>query len=207
MVWQGEMLQCERYERQCRLKQCFNCQKYGHIGTQCKATTACGYCAQEHASRDCPTKSEGGTSRKCAACHGHHEAWSQRCPTRKEEMARMKAAYETRSAYHAVLAPTPAATAGQTGTSRPNALRRKRSDRDVGDSSDTRPGSFLPVRRNKRTQGSSISVYTDQENEVIEVSQRPQRTHMPSRKALETMAHNALSRRDSQHVVMNVESD
>lgn len=37
------MLKCEpsreRYERQCRLKQCFNCQKYGHIGTQCKTTT------------------------------------------------------------------------------------------------------------------------------------------------------------------------
>ena len=29
LVWQGELFQCERYERQCRLKQCFKCQKYG----------------------------------------------------------------------------------------------------------------------------------------------------------------------------------
>jgi hypothetical protein len=45
LIWQGEVFQCERYERQCRVKQCFKCQKYGHIGTQCAATTACGYCA------------------------------------------------------------------------------------------------------------------------------------------------------------------
>jgi hypothetical protein len=25
LVWQGELFQCERYERQCRLKQCFKC--------------------------------------------------------------------------------------------------------------------------------------------------------------------------------------
>jgi hypothetical protein len=60
LVWQGELFQCERYERQCRLKQCFKCQKYGHIGTQCKATTARGYCAQEHNSRDCPSKAADG---------------------------------------------------------------------------------------------------------------------------------------------------
>ena len=74
LVWQGELFQCERYERQCRLKQCFKCQRYGHIGTQCKATTACGYCAQEHSSRDCPSKTERTASRKCAACGGAHEA-------------------------------------------------------------------------------------------------------------------------------------
>ncbi len=56
LIWQGEVFQCERYERQCRVKQCFKCQHYGHIGTQCKATIACGYCAQEHESRDCLLK-------------------------------------------------------------------------------------------------------------------------------------------------------
>jgi hypothetical protein len=43
LIWQGEVFQCERYERQC-----FKCQHYGHIGTQCKAIIACGYCAQQH---------------------------------------------------------------------------------------------------------------------------------------------------------------
>ena len=74
LVWQGELFQCERYERQCRLKQCFKCQKYGHIGTQCKATTVCGYYAQEHNSRDCPSKADRTATRKCAACDGAYEA-------------------------------------------------------------------------------------------------------------------------------------
>ncbi|KAH6976507.1 hypothetical protein BKA56DRAFT_688277 [Ilyonectria sp. MPI-CAGE-AT-0026] len=45
-IWQSEVFQCERYDRPCRVRQCFQCHKYGHIGTQCKAaTTTCGYCA------------------------------------------------------------------------------------------------------------------------------------------------------------------
>ncbi|KAK1509299.1 hypothetical protein CABS01_16853, partial [Colletotrichum abscissum] len=43
LIWQGQVFQCERYDRQCRLRQCFKCCAYGHIGTQCKATTTCGY--------------------------------------------------------------------------------------------------------------------------------------------------------------------
>ena len=96
LVWQGELFQCERYERQCRLKQCFKCQKYSHIGTQCKAITACGYCAHEHNSRDCPSKADRTATRKCAAYGSAHETWNQSCPTRKEELTRTKAAYATR---------------------------------------------------------------------------------------------------------------
>ncbi|KIV98468.1 uncharacterized protein PV09_09721 [Verruconis gallopava] len=79
LVWQGEMCPAERYERQCRLKQCrlkqcFQCQKYGHIGTQCKAAKTCGYCAQEHSSWECPTKTNREAARKCVVCLGTHEA-------------------------------------------------------------------------------------------------------------------------------------
>lgn len=77
LIWQGEVFQCERYERQCRVKQCFKCQNNGHIRTQCKAPTACGYCAQEHETRDCPSKSDRSVPRKCATCRGEHEAWNR----------------------------------------------------------------------------------------------------------------------------------
>ena len=102
LIWQGEVFQCERYERQCRMKQCYKCQRYGHIGPQCKAAITCGYCAQEHNTRDCPSKSGQDVPRKCAACRGAHEAWSRQCPTRKEEIAKAKSAYETRPRYHYV---------------------------------------------------------------------------------------------------------
>jgi hypothetical protein len=102
LIWQGEVFQCERYERQCRVKQCFKCQRYGHIGTQCKAATACGHCAQEHDTRDCPSRTGESVLRKCAACRGEHEAWSRQCPTRKDEMAKARSAYEMRPRYHHV---------------------------------------------------------------------------------------------------------
>jgi hypothetical protein len=105
LIWQGEVFQCERYERQCRVKQCFKCQKYGHIGTQCKATTACGYCAQEHDTRECPSRSNREAPRKCATCRGDHEAWSRQCPTRKDEILKAKVAYEMRPRYHPVTQP------------------------------------------------------------------------------------------------------
>ncbi|KIV98647.1 uncharacterized protein PV09_09562 [Verruconis gallopava] len=103
LVWQGEMCPAERYERQCRLKQCFQRQKYGHIGTQCKAAKTCGYCAQKHSSWECPTKTNREAARKWVVCHGTHEAWSRECPTRKEEVAKIKAILTTRPKYHPAL--------------------------------------------------------------------------------------------------------
>ncbi|PCD25894.1 hypothetical protein AU210_012328 [Fusarium oxysporum f. sp. radicis-cucumerinum] len=100
LIWQGEVFQCELYDRQCRVRQCFQCHKYGHIGTQCKATITCGYCAQDHATRDCPTKSDRGAPRKCAACNGPHEAWNNQCSTRKQEVNKAKAASKSRPRYH-----------------------------------------------------------------------------------------------------------
>jgi hypothetical protein len=102
LIWQGEPFQCERYDRQCRLKQCYKCQKYGHIGTQCKANTACGYCAETHSSKDCPSKVDKSAIRKCAVCKGAHEVWNNRCPVRKVELSKAKAAYDARQPYHFV---------------------------------------------------------------------------------------------------------
>ena len=55
LVWEAEQLGCELYDKSCRLKQCFNYYKYGHIGTQCYATQACGYCVEPHPMKECPT--------------------------------------------------------------------------------------------------------------------------------------------------------
>jgi hypothetical protein len=103
LAWQGEIFQCERYKRQCRVKQCFKCQHYGQVGTQCKSTTACGYCAQEHESRACPSKLDRTVPKRCATCRGEHEAWSYQCPTRKEEKAKARAAYDRQPYYHPVV--------------------------------------------------------------------------------------------------------
>lgn len=38
MVWEGQVHQCQLYDRACRMKQCFRCYSYGHIGTPCTVT-------------------------------------------------------------------------------------------------------------------------------------------------------------------------
>lgn len=58
LVWQGDSFECERYVGQCRVKQRFKCQRYGHIETEYKAATAYGFCAQEQVIRDCLAKSD-----------------------------------------------------------------------------------------------------------------------------------------------------
>lgn len=192
LVWQGEVFQCERYERQCRLKQCFNCQKYGHIGTQCKAPTACGYCAEEHASRGCPSKSDRTTARKCAACHGAHEAWNPQCPTRKDEIARAKAAYSIRAQYH----PVPQTVEQQRATT--GTLRRRRSARDLTQPQDhgVTSETLEAGRGQKRANPGFSADMADKENQPAR--ERPQRTIVRSRRALEALEYNTLGRTNSQ---------
>ncbi|KIV98467.1 uncharacterized protein PV09_09720 [Verruconis gallopava] len=178
LTWQGCHHDTERYERQCRLKQCFNCQKYGHIGTQCKARTACGHCAQEHNSRDCPSKAD--TPKKCAGCNGPHESWNRHCKIRKEQLTRTKAAYDNRPKYHPVLGtPKPVAQVGNPTTG----MKRQRSTRDLTASQ--------AGRASKQTNTGRASGEGNKENESPANSQRPQRVIQLSRKALEARDTNA----------------
>ena len=57
----------EKYIPHCQIKQCFNCQGYGHKGDVCRKKPKCGKCAQEHETKQC--KSE---SIQCANCDGAH---------------------------------------------------------------------------------------------------------------------------------------
>ncbi len=58
--------------------------------------------AQEHDTQDCPSRAGQRVPRECATCRGEHEAWSRQCPTRKDEIAKAKTAYEMRPRYHHV---------------------------------------------------------------------------------------------------------
>ena len=73
LVWESEMMTSELYDKACRIKQCFRCYRYGHIGTQCSAEQKCGYCAGRHATKDCSNR-EASSPHKCAVCDGSHTA-------------------------------------------------------------------------------------------------------------------------------------
>lgn len=201
LIWQGEVFQCELYNRSCRLRQCFGCQGYGHIGTQCKATTRCGYCAQEHASRECPVKSDRSVLRKCANCKGQHEAWSNQCAIRKEEMAKVKAAYAARPRYHlepqssmAVSQANPTVRAQEEPIGR--IIREGAPSLAPGRSQQNRQGrSRSPTKRGQKraNPGSNAVAPNEVENEITvnTGSQRPQRIITPSRRALEALDANS----------------
>jgi hypothetical protein len=99
MAWDGHIHQCQLYDRACRVKQCFRCYNYGHIGTQCSASQTCGYCTERHESKHCKEKGVEGFTPRCAVCKGAHTAWSNACPARKKEIGRVEQAKQTRSIY------------------------------------------------------------------------------------------------------------
>src|SRR2546423_15274626 len=68
------------YGSSIHVKQCFNCQQFGHVGTQCRASKRCSWCAGAHDLKGCPRPE----LKQCANCkargHGapltklsHHE--------------------------------------------------------------------------------------------------------------------------------------
>ncbi|EDU46224.1 hypothetical protein PtrSN002B_010760 [Pyrenophora tritici-repentis] len=177
-------------------------------GTQCKAATACGHCAQEHDTRDCPSRAGQAVTRKCAACRGEHEAWSRQCPTRKDEIAKARTAYEMRPRYHHV-----SQTAGQnvqidipTST-----IQRRRTSQPVAATQPMQPTSNRSQtgRGQKRTNAGTTIDPLDQENPSTQAnaSQRPHRQIIPSRRALESTGLNtrAIQNNSSHH--MEIDSD
>ncbi|KAF1923274.1 uncharacterized protein M421DRAFT_104512 [Didymella exigua CBS 183.55] len=179
-------------------------------GTQCKAATACGHCAQEHDTRDCPSRAGQTIARKCAACRGEHEAWSRQCPTRKDEMAKARAAYEMRPRYHHV-----SQTAGQhaqldipTST-----IRRRRPSQPAAASQPTQlaRNRSQTGRGQKRTNTGTNIDTMDQETPSTQVSasQRPHRQIVPSRRALEATGNStrAIQNHSSHHMEIDSNND
>ncbi|KAF3484323.1 uncharacterized protein GIQ15_03647 [Arthroderma uncinatum] len=99
MAWAGQIHMCQLYDRACRVKQCFRCYNYGHIGTQCNAAQACGYCAELHETRNCKQKGAENFTPRCTVCKGVHKAWSNACPARKKELERVEQAKQVRNTY------------------------------------------------------------------------------------------------------------
>ncbi|KAK3114170.1 hypothetical protein LTR53_007778 [Teratosphaeriaceae sp. CCFEE 6253] len=99
MAWEGQIHQCQLYDRACRIKQCFRCYHYGHIGTQCNTSQICGYCAEPHETKQCRQKSTEGFAPRCTVHKGAHTAWSNACPARKKEVVRVEQAKQIRSIY------------------------------------------------------------------------------------------------------------
>jgi hypothetical protein len=96
LLFHSELKDCELYHGDCRLTQCFNCQKYGHTARVCRSTQKCGACAAlGHGDHDCALRGNPSALR-CANCGLGHPAWSSKCRIRREQVEKAQLAYSTR---------------------------------------------------------------------------------------------------------------
>lgn len=65
--------------------QCYKCQSFGHIATNCFRDEVCAFCAGNHSFKDCTVKSE---NYKCANCKANHAAVNTDCPAFKAVVER-----------------------------------------------------------------------------------------------------------------------
>jgi hypothetical protein len=106
LVWQAQIFNCEPYSADLRIRRCFRCHQFGHIGRYCKNTPRCGHCAgaaHPQGETDCP-KLHG--SKKCVNCGGPHPAWDRQCPKALEAKEQAHLAYQHRPRQFEVLKAT-----------------------------------------------------------------------------------------------------
>ena len=91
----------ELFDRGATLRQCFRCQRYGHISRRCLAAhPTCGECAGNHDSRDHSPETHGA-KQSCTNCRGaEHSVWSPNCAVRDREIQRMRSRLEHRPATY-----------------------------------------------------------------------------------------------------------
>ena len=100
LIWQYELHDCEPFEGNCVITQCFKCFQYGHLAKHCRNAGRCGFCgAPGHATNDCLGKEEKAMHR-CIPCRGNHPSWARECPVRAKQAETARRAYNTRPARY-----------------------------------------------------------------------------------------------------------
>jgi hypothetical protein len=77
---------CELFVNNCRIKQCFNCQRYDHIVSVCRYERQCSVCFEQHSGEACKISTN---RRKCVNCDDNHSVWSFQCKIRMTEKNRI----------------------------------------------------------------------------------------------------------------------
>ncbi|KAN0073304.1 hypothetical protein V8E54_008524 [Elaphomyces granulatus] len=96
LVLDGELKEVERFDAQCLVTRCYNCQKYGHNARNCQHSQRCGYCAAPGHIHDTCTFKGDKAKQRCANCSEDHKAGSQECNRHKEEINRARQAREAK---------------------------------------------------------------------------------------------------------------
>jgi hypothetical protein len=68
-----------------QVRQCFNCQEFGHIKSDCKNEMKCKRCGEAHGYKDCKVPDH---ERICSNCHGPHPSTYTGCPKYVKEVGK-----------------------------------------------------------------------------------------------------------------------
>jgi len=110
LIWHHELHDCEPFNRNCVITQCFKCYQYRHVAHNCHNIQRYGVCAAPgDATNDCLGK-EDRMKHRCVNCHGKHQSWARECPERTKQAAAAKEAYNTRPVRFQTELPTQACT-------------------------------------------------------------------------------------------------
>ena len=91
LIWQKRRRCCVKHVSKQNIVQCYNCQKFGHVGKTCTFSPRCRACAGSHQSRKCSLGLNASPrSLKCALCGGPHSANYYFCPVRSGKEIRLQ---------------------------------------------------------------------------------------------------------------------
>ena len=110
LVWHHELHDCEPFDGNCVVTQCFKCYQYGHVARVCQNLLRCGCCAAlGHVANDCLRKDDKSKHR-CINCRGKHQSWARECPERAKRTTAARQAYDERpSRFQSLATLAPAA--------------------------------------------------------------------------------------------------
>ena len=105
----GIVYKVEEFRQPVSVRQCFNCQSFGHSAKNCKSKPKCVICGESHSHKGCPKKE--AKQPKCANCSGPHVASYKGCPEYKKQAFRQHVVNHQK---------TYAAVVGQKSLTQPN---------------------------------------------------------------------------------------